>query len=124
MAKKIIVVDDSSSVRNQVGAAIVDAGYEFIEACDGREALARIEENADAALLISDIHMPNLGGIDMLERLQEMGTRPNLPVVMLTTEANQKLMERAKAAGVRGWIVKPFKSELLLAAVHKLVGAA
>ncbi len=123
MGKKIIVVDDSSSIRNQVGAAIVDAGYEFIEARDGREALAKIEEHEDAVLMISDIHMPNLSGIEMLERLHEMGTRPNLRVVMLTTEANPKLMDRAKAAGARGWIVKPFKSELLLAAVHKLAGA-
>ena len=124
MVKKIIVVDDSSSVRSQVGDAIIDAGYEVVEACDGRDALLKIEQNADAVLLISDIHMPNLSGIDMLERLRELGTRPDLPIVMLTTEANAKLMARAKAAGAKGWIVKPFKSELLLAAVHKLAGAA
>jgi two-component system chemotaxis response regulator CheY len=124
MEKKIIVVDDSSSVRGQVGATLEEAGYKCVEAADGREALTQIDEHADAALVISDIHMPNLGGIEMIERLRDMGTRPNLPILLLTTEAHRKLVDRAKAAGAKGWIIKPFKRELLLAAVQKLAGPA
>src|ERR1700722_5917612 len=116
MGKKIIVVDDSRSVRLQVGSALRDAGYDVIEAVDGNDGIAQIDAHADAAMVICDVNMPNLNGLDMLATVKQGGKHANLPVVMLTTEAEPALVERAKQYGAKGWIVKPFKPELLVSA--------
>jgi two-component system, chemotaxis family, chemotaxis protein CheY len=120
MSKKIIVVDDSKTVRDQVRGVLQGAGYAVLEAADGQEGLDEIRRNPDLAMAICDVHMPNVSGIVMLESLQADGVIPELPVIMLTTEAQPTLIQRAKQAGARGWIVKPFKAEHLLAAVKKL----
>jgi two-component system chemotaxis response regulator CheY len=122
MPKKIIVVDDSESVRQQIGSALDEEGYQFIEADDGRDALAKIDQHPDAALVICDVNMPHVSGVEMVEKLRETGSRPNLPIVMLTSEASSVLMQRARTAGAKGWIVKPFDRNLLLSAVRKLAG--
>jgi two-component system chemotaxis response regulator CheY len=124
MPKKVLVVDDSSTVRQQVTSALTEAGYLCVEARDGADALAKIKEHPDLVLMVCDVHMPNLTGVDMVERLRANKTRPDLPIVMLTTETNVKLMERVKAAGAKGWIVKPFKKHLFVATVRKLAGPA
>jgi two-component system, chemotaxis family, chemotaxis protein CheY len=122
MGKKIIVVDDSRTVRVQVGSVLKGAGYEVLEATDGHEGMAMIEAHADAAMVICDVNMPNLNGLDMLATIKQGGRHPDLPVVMLTTEAEPALVERAKQYGAKGWIVKPFKPELLVSAVRKVAG--
>jgi two-component system chemotaxis response regulator CheY len=122
MAKKILVVDDSQTVRQQVGLALKQAGYEVVEAVDGLEGSQKVDSTI--AMVICDVNMPRMNGLEMLETVKGGGKNPNLPFVMLTTEGQPALIDRAKKAGAKGWIVKPFKAELLVAAVAKLVSAA
>ena len=123
MSKKIMVVDDSRTVRQQVGVVLTEGGYQVIEAADGVEAVDELARHADLAMMICDVNMPRMNGLDVLARMKNDG-RSNVPVLMLTTEGQPGLIARAKESGARGWIVKPFKPDMLLAAVRKLVGSA
>ncbi len=122
MSKKVIVVDDSRTARQQVRSALQGAGYEIVEAVDGNDGIVKLSENADASLVLCDVNMPNMNGIEMLESVKRTGA--GFTFVMLTTEAEPEIVRRAKASGAKGWIVKPFNSDLLLSAVRKLVGEA
>ncbi len=124
MAKKVMVVDDSRTVRQQVGIVLTAAGYDVIEAADGIEGLEKVQSTDDLAMVICDVNMPNMNGVDMLISVKSDSRFAELPVVMLTTEAQPALIVKAKQGGAKGWIVKPFKPEQLLAVVRKLVGAA
>ena len=121
--KKILVVDDSPIVRQQVQLALKDCGFEILEAGDGAEGMSKIAADGSIGLVILDVNMPRMNGLEMLEKVKEDGQNPALQVVMLTSEGQQSLIERAKKAGAKGWIVKPFKAELLAAAVRKLLAA-
>ena len=123
MATTILVVDDSTMVRQQLSRALTQAGYTIIEAVDGVDALEKVSAVSDLALVICDVNMPRMGGIDFLQSLRETPMR-DTPVVMLTTEGHPETIQRAKQVGARGWIVKPFKPDLLLGAVRKLTGVA
>jgi two-component system, chemotaxis family, chemotaxis protein CheY len=120
--KKILVVDDSATVRQQVGLALSQAGYTVVEAGDGVEGLAALEKGG-ISMVICDVNMPRMNGLDMLENIKRDPRHNAVPVVMLTTEGHPGLVDRAKKAGAKGWIVKPFKAELMISAVGKLVGA-
>jgi len=122
MSKKVIVVDDSRSVRAQVGAILTEAGYEVLEASDGLEGAAKIAEVIDLSLVICDVNMPKMSGIDMVTLIKQDPRNADLLVLMLTTEARANIIAQARAAGARGWIVKPVKPDLLLATVRKLAG--
>lgn len=124
MAKKVMVVDDSRSVRLQVGTVLTAAGYEVIEAADGVEGAAKIAAEVDLSLVICDVNMPKMNGIEMVTLVKQDPRNAGLLVLMLTTESRGALIAQAKAAGARGWIVKPFKPDLLLATVRKVAGAA
>lgn len=121
--KRILVVDDSPSVREQVGQALTQGGFQMVEAADGLEGIDRLAAG-DVALVILDVNMPRMNGLEMLERVKQDPAHRALPVVMLTSEGQPALIERAKKAGAKGWIVKPFKAHLLVAAVNKLLAAA
>jgi len=116
--KKILVIDDSPTVRQQVGLALSQAGYQVVEAVDGVDAISKVD--ASINMLICDVNMPRMNGLEMLEKLRTDARWASLPVVMLTTEGQPGLIERAKKAGAKGWIIKPFKAELLVAAVQRL----
>ena len=122
MGKPVMIVDDSSTVRQQVGIVLSAAGYDVVEAVDGVDALQKVETTAELAMVICDVNMPRLDGIGFLAALKKDGKHPALPVVMLTTEGTPTLISRAREAGAKGWIVKPFKPEMLLATVKKLAG--
>jgi two-component system, chemotaxis family, chemotaxis protein CheY len=122
MAKKILIVDDSATIRQQVGTVLIQAGFEVTEAVDGAEGVAKIRADAQIAAVICDINMPKKTGIELLEEVRTGGPNSNVPILMLTTEGQPELIARAKKAGAKGWIVKPFKANLLLAAVQKLTG--
>jgi two-component system chemotaxis response regulator CheY len=114
-----MVVDDAKPVRQQVGIALKGAGYEVLEACDGQEGVEKMTANPQIAMVICDVNMPRMNGIDFVANAMKI--RP-LPIVMLTTEGQPDLVTRAKQLGAKGWIIKPFKPELLVAAVKKLAG--
>jgi two-component system chemotaxis response regulator CheY len=120
VAKKILIIDDSATVRQQVRQVLVDASFEVVEAADGIEGLDAIVGRNDLAAVLCDVNMPRMGGLEMLEMLNAKGRPAGLPIVMLTTEGQPALVQKAKAAGAKGWIVKPFKPDLLLATVRKL----
>ena len=124
MAQKILVVDDSVTVRQQVGSALSQAGFEIIEAADGQEGLSKINANPDLLMVITDVNMPHMNGLEMLEKLKANPKHSKLIVFMLTTEGQPELIDRAKKAGAKGWIVKPFKAELLVSAAKKLASMA
>src|SRR5258708_33956998 len=123
MTGKVMGVDDPLMVRQQVSRALTDAGFGVVEALAGADALAKLDEARDTALVVPDVNMPNMGGLQLLERLRGREEYKALPVVMLTTEGQPRLMQQAKALGAKGWIIKPFKPDLLIAAVKKLTSA-
>jgi two-component system, chemotaxis family, chemotaxis protein CheY len=119
MSATILVCDDSATVRQQVGSALKLAGYKVVEACDGNDGKNKIKAGG-IDCVISDVNMPNKTGIEMIEEVKSEAAYKKLPIIMLTTEGAPQLVQRAKAAGATGWIVKPFKADLLVAAVKKL----
>lgn len=118
MTPSILVIDDSLMVRKQVGNALKTQGYTVIEAVDGVDALAKLETNPGTRLVVCDVNMPRMNGLEFLEQLS--ARKQSVPVVMLTTEGQPELIQRAKALGAVGWLVKPFKPEFLLATAKKL----
>lgn len=124
MSKKILIVDDSKTIRQQVSFTLSKGGFTVVEAEDGKDGLLKLDSNSDIAMIISDVNMPNMNGLEMVETIKTGGKHGTLPIVMLTTEGSSDLIERAKAAGAKGWLVKPFKPDQLVAAVQKLTGAA
>ena len=122
MAKRILVVDDSASVRNVAGITLREAGYEVVEAANGREALGTLEAQR-IHLIISDVNMPVLDGISFLKEVKRHPSHRFTPVIMLTTESGADRKEEGRAAGARAWIIKPFEPAVMLDAVSRLVMA-
>jgi len=121
MNETVMIVDDSLMVREQVSSALAAAGMEVVEAENGIDALGKLGDLPAPSLIVLDVNMPKMNGIELLRLLHDRGSR--VPVVMLTTEGQPRLMQQAKALGARGWIIKPFKPELLVATVHKVTRA-
>jgi two-component system, chemotaxis family, chemotaxis protein CheY len=119
--KKVLVIDDSPSIRQQVALALGPAGYAVVEAADGVEAMEALASTTDIGLVITDINMPRMNGLEMLERIKHDEHNKSLPVMMLTSEGQPAMIDQARRGGACGWIVKPFKPELLLAAVRRLL---
>jgi two-component system, chemotaxis family, chemotaxis protein CheY len=120
MAKTLLIVDDSASIRQVVSMTLKGAGYDVIEACDGVDALGKLK-GQKVNLIISDINMPNMDGLALLEAVKKQPAYKFTPFMMLTTETEQTKRERAKAAGAKAWVVKPFQPQQMLDAVAKLV---
>jgi two-component system chemotaxis response regulator CheY len=123
MAKTILVVDDSSTVRRNVSIVLKRAGFAMAEAADGQEGLAMVDSNRNIDMVICDINMPIMNGLDMVEKIKSKPENKSLPILMLTTEGQIALIKRAKQAGAVGWIVKPFDSAQLVQTVSHLTGA-
>jgi two-component system chemotaxis response regulator CheY len=122
VAKTILVVDDSASVRQVAGIALRGAGYEVLEAADGKQALAKL--NGDKIhLIISDVNMPQMDGIEFVKHVKAHPSYKFTPVIMLTTESGDDKKQEGRAAGAKAWIVKPFQPQTMLDAVAKLVMA-
>lgn len=120
MAKTILTVDDSATVRQMVKFTLTDAGYTVMEAVDGKDALARLAGPVN--LVITDLNMPNLDGIGLIRSLRANPAFKGVPILMLTTESHDSTKQAGKAAGATGWIVKPFTPQQLLAVVKKVIG--
>lgn len=120
MAKTVMVVDDSASLRQVVGIALRGAGYDVIEGCDGKDALAKLT-GQKVHLVISDVNMPNMDGITFVKNLKQIPAYKFTPVIMLTTESQEGKKQEGQAAGAKAWVVKPFQPTQMLAAVAKLI---
>lgn len=118
---KILIVDDSATMRQQVRQALSTTGLDIVEAVDGQDAVNKVAADSAIDIMILDVNMPRMNGIEVAETLGRNGRiQQGLKIVMLTTEGHADLIQRAKAAGAKGWIVKPFKPDMLLAAVKKM----
>jgi two-component system chemotaxis response regulator CheY len=120
MAKTVMIVDDSASLRQVAGIALKGAGYEVLEGCDGLDALSKLS-GQKVHLIISDVNMPNMDGIRFVSEVKQRPAYKFTPVIMLTTESQESKKREGQAAGAKAWIVKPFRPEVLLNAVQKLV---
>jgi two-component system chemotaxis response regulator CheY len=120
MAKTIMIVDDSPSLRQVVNIALKGAGYDVIEACDGKDAIGKLD-GKKVNLIISDVNMPVMGGIEMVKEIKQMAQYKFTPIIMLTTESEDSKKQAGKEAGVKAWVVKPFKPDQMLDAVSKLI---
>ncbi|HPM68058.1 MAG TPA: response regulator [Piscinibacter sp.] len=121
MAKTILIVDDSSSLRTVVKLSLARAGYEVLEAGDGKEGLAQLDKVAKVHLIVSDVNMPNMDGITFLTHVKQHPRHKFAPVIMLTTEGQDAKKEQGRVAGAKAWILKPFNPPQLLDAVSKLI---
>lgn len=122
MAKTILIVDDSVTLRQVVAMALSEAGYQVVEAGDGKEGLAKLDAHK-VQLIISDVNMPVMDGIAFLKAVKQRPDYKFTPVIMLTTENAAAKMQEGQAAGARAWVVKPFQPAQMLAAVAKLMPA-
>lgn len=122
MTKKIIVIDDSRTARLQVRNALTRAGYDVVEAVDGQDGFETIVRHRNAHAIVCDMNMPRMSGLELLRALQAEGTCAAIPFFMMTTETEAECVQQARLGGARGWIVKPFKPDVLLATLGRLAG--
>jgi two-component system chemotaxis response regulator CheY len=120
MAKTILIVDDSASVRQVVSIALKGAGYDVIAGVDGKDALAKLNGQR-IHLIISDVNMPNMDGITFVAEARKLPAYKFTPIIMLTTESQDEKKRQAQAAGAKAWVTKPFQPEQMLSAVAKLI---
>jgi len=120
MAKTILIVDDSVTVRQMLGLVLTGAGFTVIEAEDGKDALSKMT-GQKLHLIVSDVNMPNMDGITFVKAVKALPNYKFTPIIMLTTESQEAKKREGQAAGAKAWVVKPFKPEQMLGAVEKLV---
>ncbi|SDI45029.1 response regulator [Propionivibrio dicarboxylicus] len=120
MNKTILIVDDSTSMRQVVSMALKGNSYDVIEAVDGKDALAKLD-GRKIHLVISDVNMPNMDGITFVREMKKLPAYKFVPVVMLTTEGAEEKKKAGQEAGAKAWVVKPFQPQQMLAVVSKLL---
>jgi two-component system chemotaxis response regulator CheY len=125
MEKLILFVDDSPTMRSSVAFCLRNAGYRVTEAEDGVDALDKLEsmkkQGQSLSLIITDINMPRMDGISLILKVKEEADFRFIPILVLTTEAEESVIEKGRTAGASGWLLKPFQPEQLLWAVKKVV---
>ena len=119
MGKTILIVDDSASIRAVVAFTLESAGYEVFAGEDGQDALKYLD-GRKIDLMVTDLHMPNMDGLELIKIVRQMDTYKFIPILFLTTESQESKKLEAKQAGATGWIIKPFVPEKLLAVVEKV----
>lgn len=120
MSKVIMTVDDSTSIRQMVSFTLTRAGYEVLEAEDGKDAINKLDSHS-VHMMIADLNMPNMDGIELIKQTRANPRYKFMPIVMLTTESQEGKKLEGKAAGATGWIVKPFKPDQLLGVIKKVL---
>lgn len=121
MAKTVLAVDDSASIRQMVAFTLKSAGYEVIQALDGIDGLDKAKSNT-CNLVLSDQNMPRMDGLTMIKTLRAMPQYRTVPILMLTTESSDAMKAQGRAAGATGWLVKPFDPQKLVEVVRKVIG--
>ncbi len=119
---QVLVVDDSSTVRNEVGDFLKANGLSVSFAEDGRDGLSKLKTDPAIKLVVCDVNMPNMDGLTMAEKVRSELGNTSVNIIMLTTENSPVMKERGKAAGIKGWIVKPFKGDAVIGSFKKLIG--
>ncbi len=121
---KILVVDDAAAVVDQLSETLRSGGYDVVTAHDGLEAKHRLREHPSTKLAIVDLHMPRMGGQELLEHIRQIEGLEDLPIVILTTDKAPANLGKAMSKGATGWILKPHDPERLLQAIDRILGAA
>lgn len=122
MGKSVLVVDDSASMRQMVGFTLSEEGFDVVEAENGKDGLEKLEITTDLKLIISDIHMPEMDGIEFVKAVRANDKYKFVPIVVLTTESEKSMQVKGKEAGASGWIVKPFTADQLKEIAKKVSG--
>jgi two-component system chemotaxis response regulator CheY len=122
MAKVILCVDDSASIRQMVKLTLSGAGYQVVQATDGADGLAKAREST-VNLVVTDLNMPIMNGLGLIRELRKLAAYKGVPIIFLTTESDPGMKQEAKAAGATGWITKPFQQEQLVSVVRKVIGS-
>lgn len=120
MSKKVMCVDDSSTIRMLVEKTLIPAGFEVVGAENGQAALNNL--SPDISLFLVDVNMPVMGGFEFIENLKQKAEYKTKPVIFLTTESSAEKKEKGKALGINGWVVKPFEPESFLKVINMLAG--
>ncbi|MFC2323881.1 MAG: response regulator [Bacteroides sp.] len=120
MPKKILIVDDSESIREVVSFTLENEGFEVLVANDGTDAL-KFLDGREIDMIITDLHMPEMDGITLIKHVREMEAYQRIPILFLTTESQTAKKMEAKEAGATGWIIKPFVPAKLIAALQKVL---
>ena len=121
MAKTVLVVDDSPTMRQMVAFTLTNAGYQVVEAGNGKEAVGKVNGGAKPDLVVTDLNMPEMDGITLIKEIRKMPALKFTPILMLTTEASDDKKKAGQAAGATGWIVKPFTPEQMMAVIKKVL---
>jgi two-component system, chemotaxis family, chemotaxis protein CheY len=121
MNKYVMIVDDFAGIRRMVSATLKGAGFEVVEAVDGKDALAKLA-STPLQMVITGLNMPKLDGMRLVKRIRANPAYKLIPIIMVTAEARDSKKLEGKAAGVTGWIIKPFKPEQLITVVKKVLG--
>jgi len=121
MAKTVLCVDDSASIRQMVGFTLKSAGYEVVEAVDGMDGLDKAKSRS-VNLVLTDQNMPRMDGLTLIKSLRALPQYKSVPILMLTTESSEAMKSQGRAAGATGWLVKPFDPQKLIEVVKKVIG--
>ncbi|MCS6284657.1 MAG: response regulator [Nitrospira sp.] len=121
MGKTVLVVDDSSTMRQMVAYTLKNAGYDVVEAGNGKEAVGKLNGGTKPALVVTDLNMPEMDGITLITEIRKMAAFKFTPILMLTTESADDKKKAGQAAGATGWIVKPFNPEQMLKVIQKVL---
>ena len=121
MAKTVLCVDDSASIRQMVGFTLKSAGYEVVEAVDGMDGLDKAKARS-VTLVLTDQNMPRMDGLTLIKSLRALPAYKSVPILMLTTESSDAMKAQGRAAGATGWLVKPFDPQKLIEVVRKVIG--
>ena len=123
MGKIVLVVDDSSTMRQMVTYTLTTAGYQVVEAENGKEAVNKLNAGTKPALVVTDLNMPEMDGITLIQEIRKMAAFKFTPILMLTSESADDQKKTRQAAGATGWIVKPFNPEQMLKVIQKVLPA-
>lgn len=121
MAKTILAIDDSASIRQMVAFTLKSAGYEVLDAVDGQDGLDKAKSH-NVSLVLTDQNMPRMDGLTLIRALRSLPQYKSIPILMLTTESSDAMKQQGRAAGATGWLVKPFDPQKLLEVVKKVIG--
>ena len=121
MAKTILAVDDSSSLRQMVAFSLKAAGDQVVEAVDGQDGLEKAKQQT-VDLVLTDQNMPKMDGLTLIKSLRGLPTYAKVPILMLTTDSSEEMKSKGRAAGANGWLVKPFDPQRLIEVVKKVIG--